>query len=276
MKKLVCLFLSIAVIFLLASCVEKSSPIEDFEFEIVDGEIIITDYLGTEREIYVPSEINERPVTEIGEEAVSEYDMVHISLPDTIKRISERALEGCKCLESIDFSNSLEYIETYAFSRCETLKNVTFPDSLSGISDYAFSRCISLTELRFPEKLESIRDGAFEGCDALNSVFLPNNLKNLGFDAFGKCESLKELKIPDDTEMKIAEYEQNLGSVGVMHTFKSPVGSSNVSYYFDAYSYAQDDETFEKLPTVLIVNEGSHAHEQVMDYETYGLQYVVK
>lgn len=254
MKKAFTVLLAFVLCFSLFSCDKKTSPVEDFEYELENGEVVITGYKGADRKIYIPKKIKNRPVSVIGFEAFKGYDLTHIVMPDTIKEIQKNAFYGCECLVSVKFSNNLEEIGQYAFWNCDLL-----------------------TDLDFPKSLKRINACAFLKCSALKNVNLPKNLEFLACDSFASCESLKSLRIPDDTEMDMLLYEQMLGyDIGYMKEFKSPVGGSCIYYYTNKYSNAQNPGTFDELPTVLIVSDGSAAYEQVKKYEKYGIQYEVK
>lgn len=146
-----------AVIIMLAiatSCSgTKESPIEDFEYEIKDGEIIITEYIGSERVISIPSKIEERPVTVIGSKAFEKYDLISVVIPDTVTEIKSEAFRDCVCLETIKFSEQLKIIGDKAFYNCEVLASVDLPKNLEWIGDDAFDRCNSLATIELPENV---------------------------------------------------------------------------------------------------------------------------
>ena len=93
-KRLVMLLLVLAALGLCA-CGRQESPVEDFEYEMVDGEVVITGYTGTDREIYIPAMINDRPVTQIGEEAFEGYDMTLVDIPEGVVIIHDSAFYKC-------------------------------------------------------------------------------------------------------------------------------------------------------------------------------------
>ena len=128
----------------------------------------------------------------------------------------------------------------------------------------------------FPQKLEIIGESAFEECTKLNKENLPTELKHLESNAFAFCEALKKLDIPDNTQMSIGTSERSVGYVGYMITFFSPVGSSRVTYYSEQYQYAQGSDDFDELPTMLVVSDGSYAHNQLIGFEGYGLKFEIK
>lgn len=165
MKKIITLILSISIISVLClslcSCGQKSSPVEDFEYEFNDGTATITGYTGTDLEIVIPDTIEERPVTVIGEKAFSEYDMTSIELPDTITSIEKSAFDNCKLLEKIDIPDSVTEIRSFAFCGCENLKEVNLGKGLEEIGQNAFVSCALLKNIHIPDNVTDIYDFGF-------------------------------------------------------------------------------------------------------------------
>lgn len=85
-------------------------------------------------------------------------DIIHVTLPDTIKRIGPFAFDFCENLESCNLPEGLEGIGRGAFQCCYKLKEVDFPDSLRWIDDFAYNHCSSLenTTIEIPANVESI------------------------------------------------------------------------------------------------------------------------
>ena len=243
MKKLICIILSALFLVLLSSC-GKESPVEDFEYEMEDGEVIITGYIGSDLEIYIPSKINDRPVTAIGEEAFEGYDMTYVSMPDSVVIIEKEAFRNCACLKEIDFSKKLTEIGENAFMGCE-----------------------ALTKVDLPEKLETIRKSAFSFCPSLSSVKLPESLLMMEKDAFEEGENLGEIKIPDNTDIEVEVKERYMTSKWIT----SPVGGKVIDYI----SHSSELGEFN---TALIVSENSKAYEKLskINYSEFGLTVKVK
>lgn len=150
-----------------------ASPVEDFTYEMVDGEVVITGYTGVAREIYIPEEINDRPVTQIGEKAFAEYDLILVDIPESVTIIHEGAFEECDCLEEIRLPSGLQRIEATAFGYCDHLINVDLPDGLEFLGYHAFGSCDKLEKLVLPAD--------FTGFDiqrALLSVEVTENGRN--------------------------------------------------------------------------------------------------
>lgn len=151
------LMIALLVAGVLCGCGQQESPVEDFEYEFDDGDAIIIAYIGTDRDIVIPSKIKDRPVTIIGESAFEDYDLESVVLPDSVIMIGESAFKDCVCLEKVILSDSLEYIDGWAFDGCESLAQIDLPDSLKYLGGYAFGSCDSLDQLELPDdvKLET-------------------------------------------------------------------------------------------------------------------------
>lgn len=119
------------------------------EYEINDGEVIITDYTGSATELIIPSEIEDCPVTSIGDYAFS----------------------GCHGLTSITIPSNVTSIGDFAFDWCSLLSSISIPESVKSIGDSSFSNCISLTSVEFPSSVTSIGEGAFRFCESLADVY---------------------------------------------------------------------------------------------------------
>ena len=117
---------------LLTGCYyQKVTPAEDFTYEFIDGEVMITGYTGSELDIVIPEMIEKRTVTIIGEEAFKGYDMNSIILPKTLVTVKKDAFYGCKKLKEIVFPESVtEVFGEYCLSDCENLESIHLPDTL--------------------------------------------------------------------------------------------------------------------------------------------------
>lgn len=152
MKKLLQMLLPVLTMgIVLSGCGRKAAPAEDFSYEMDSGEVMITGYHGTERELVIPEEIEGRPVTRIGEDAFSDYDLTSIDFPDSLLVIEDSAFCGCDCLESISFGKNVEQIGRYAFYECTKLQKVSLPKGLQYLGSASFASCENLKELELPD-----------------------------------------------------------------------------------------------------------------------------
>ena len=77
---------------------EENLSTSEYEYNIVEGEVIITEGLDIfTTDLVIPSTIDSYPVTAIDDFAFSYYsDMKTLSLPDTLVSIGSSAFEGCR------------------------------------------------------------------------------------------------------------------------------------------------------------------------------------
>ena len=87
---------------------------KNYRYKVTEEGAVITQYLPEEEEISarIPSEIDGYPVTEIGEEAFSEYVSMleRVEVPSTVKRLGNGAFKMCMSLTDLVLQNGLEYI----------------------------------------------------------------------------------------------------------------------------------------------------------------------
>ena len=173
-----------------------------------DGTIELTDYKGTETNVYVPVRIGEKPVTKLGDylfspekprrrKAVADVmnRITNVELPDCLEEIGEYAFSKCEKLAMVSLPESIKKIGLNAFYFCTALKSVIIPDGITCIEMFTFYYCIGLTNVVLPKKLTKIDYEAFSGCGKLKDIILPESLTSIGEGAFSYCESLKNVNI---------------------------------------------------------------------------------
>ena len=121
----------------------------------------------------------------IGDRAFSScYDLISVSIPNTVTNIGERAFSGCYDLTSATIPNSVTSIEDYAFFYCSSLTAIEIPNSVTNVGNFAFSSCTSLASVEIPNSVTSIGEGAFYNCAGLTSVDVPESVISIGEEAF--------------------------------------------------------------------------------------------
>lgn len=148
MKKRITMVLLIALLVCgICGCSQqKESPVEDFLYEMIDGQVIIKGYTGSDREIVIPAKIADREVTKIGDYAFEGYDLTNVVFPDSLKEIGEGAFYRCKCLTAVSIPESVEVIGAGAFNSCLDLSELKLPDNIESIGECAFGNCPKLDE----------------------------------------------------------------------------------------------------------------------------------
>ncbi|MGN1307516.1 MAG: leucine-rich repeat protein [Faecousia sp.] len=182
----------------------KASPIEDFEYKFVEGNAVITKYIGSDLEVVIPDEIEGRPVTTIGEDAFHGYDFESVYIPDSVLVIESLAFSECTRLKEVRLPKNLKNLGGFAFSACGSLEEIEIY-SAEKIGGFAFRGCSALKEVELPDNLKSLGDAAFASCSALKQIELPDNLKSIGSAVFSGT-AIKELMLPDNvTEFSRSE-----------------------------------------------------------------------
>lgn len=208
-------------------------PLDPFSFltfksyedhvEVIEADkTILTDNPDNYYTIEIPSEIEGKPVTVIGDSVFKECDnLFNVALPDTIieigdnafydmglsdelfvfpshlERIGKDAFYSNYFRKPIVFPDTLKYIGDHAFSRCVTVPEIVLPDSIEYVGVYAFNQCSSIESVTIPDSLTYISDHMFYNCDKLKDIYIPNTITKIEDGAFRWCNSLETVKIPD-------------------------------------------------------------------------------
>lgn len=110
----------------------------DFQYVVDNGEIVITGYTGTEKNIIVPYAIDGIPVRKIAEKAFFNLEIESIILSNNVKYIEELAFAGNQKLTSVTLSTNLVSIGEYAFTGCYALPSIIIPNSVTEIGRFVF------------------------------------------------------------------------------------------------------------------------------------------
>ncbi len=206
MKKIVALCLSIVMLLsvslVLTSCEEKRTLYEGNIYELSeDGEsyaFASLDQSYTETKFEIPSTVNDKPVTSIGDEAFAYHfpNITSITIPETVTTIEINAFRDCVSLTTVKLPGKLTTIGEQAFLGCSALETISLPDSVTSIARGAFKDCVSLKSVKLPEGLTLISESTFDNCKNLETVDIPGSVTRIDDFAFSGCTSLKTLNIP--------------------------------------------------------------------------------
>lgn len=169
-------------------------------------------------------------VTKIGNFAFCMLnDLIHVSIPSSVRSIGFEAFSGCSKLESIDMKEGLQEICQESFRDCVSLRSVLLPSGLESIGFAAFGGCQELTSIIIPASVSDIHVTSFYGCNALGSIIveegnsvydsryncnaiiktadnmlligcmntvIPESITSIGEKAFTYCQGLSEIVVP--------------------------------------------------------------------------------
>jgi len=179
---------------------------------------VITGYTGKGTVLTIPSEINGRTVTGIGDNAFKGEGLTSVILPNTIISIGNFAFQENQLttinippnvtsiggwafdnnrLTSVVIPNTVTSIGMYAFSKNQ-LKNVTIPSGLQSLEDSVFANN-KLTSVTIPSGVTVIKDSAFE-YNLIASVSIPNTVTSISMSAFG-TNQLTSVTIPSSVKL---------------------------------------------------------------------------
>ena len=154
--------------------------------------------------VTIPPEINDTPVTSIGQNAFNRKKVVAVDFSNAanLEKIDNQAFMHSP-VTSVDLSKTkVTTIGKFAFGDCTSLETFIFPDTLTslGNSDGAsvFTDCKSLKVMRLanspegvvfalPENLRYIGKHTFKNCFAADvnaKVVIPESVKEIGEEAF--------------------------------------------------------------------------------------------
>ncbi|MBR3864576.1 MAG: leucine-rich repeat protein [Clostridia bacterium] len=154
-------------------------------------------YINT-KELIIPSNYNDKPITSIGERAFNGCNALKsVKMPNSITSMGDYVFCDCGSLTKVEISDNLTSISEGTFARCDSLAIVEIPNSVTTIGKYAFSGCRLLKSIKIPDGVKTIDYFAFNECAALAYLEMPESLTWIGISAFCKCSSLTSIKIPN-------------------------------------------------------------------------------
>ncbi|MBQ8178749.1 MAG: leucine-rich repeat protein [Clostridia bacterium] len=187
----------------------------EYQYFARDGMAVLTDYRGSDTIITVPDTIDGLPVVGLYKTFNGESAVTEITVPASVKVISEYTFKGMTALTTLtlpfaggyrgadgvsglfgyvfDYSeNSIDgftkqyaeggALKSYYVDIPKTIKKVVLTDTTT-IAYGAFSEMHNLEEITLPENVVEIKGKAFYNC-SLVRVYLPLSLEHIGLEAF--------------------------------------------------------------------------------------------
>ena len=128
-------------------------------------------------------------VTSTGPEAFSNYSLLSVKLPSTLKTIGASTFEHTEFVSGqLEIPAGVKTIEPCAFRFCDGLKTLTLPSSVKELGNRAFE--YSSIESINLEHVEVIGEQAFENAQYLKGSVDLTALRTMGKYAFSRCQYL--------------------------------------------------------------------------------------
>lgn len=189
-----------------------------------DGTLTVTGCTNQNiTEVVIPSNINGKAVTAIGESAFYDfYSLTSVTLPSTLRGIGDYAFGRCPMLDNVVVPDSVTSIGSYAFTDCGSLKTITLPDSVETMGEGVISWCSMLESVVIPEGLTTIGWVDFYGCNALKNITLPSSVVDIVSWAFDSCPSDLTLTVEENSYAEAFALQYNF-NVAYSNSDSTPV-----------------------------------------------------
>ena len=253
------MFMAVALLFSLVFLVntqkvyaDTSNIIEDYEkdesnilrndgklwfVQMPGATLKLIGYKGVLSETFeIPTEFDDYPVTEIGNQAFRDATELTgtLTIPSCIESIGDGAFEGCTGLTGLEMKNGLKYIGNSAFDSCRGLTgDLIFPNSVISIGGAAFEFCTGFTgSIRFPENPNFTKipghllyhAGTFTG-----QLLIPDNVTEIGSNAFSFTR-FNNVTLTLSRNLKLIGHWAFYGSSGLVGSLELPDGLQTIEY----------------------------------------------
>lgn len=181
-----------------------------YEYDANFSTASIIDYLGTDKNITIPSSImveeNNYIINTIEDWAFSNKELSNVKIPNSITNIGNWAFYSNN-LSNVVIPNSVETIGNGAFNQNElTILNI--PTSITTIESNAFSDN-QLSNINIPNSVRTIGVSSFEN-NLLTDVSIPSSVTTIRERAFTN-NLLSNIVIPNSvTSIETAAFQDNL------------------------------------------------------------------
>ena len=227
MKKVISLFLTLAMLLSIVSVVDFSAFAD-----------VQTGKCGENVTYSIDTETGELTIS--GKGTMANYslnnspfyhnsDIKTITISSGVTSIGNVVFKYCTSLTSVTIPDSVTSIGSGAFEDCTNLTSVTIPDSVTSIGDAAFYGCTSLTSVTIPDSVTSIGWHAFESCTSLTSITIPNSVTSIGYQAFYSCDNLTNITV-NSNNSNYSSQDGVLFDKSKTTLIQYPTGNTRTSY----------------------------------------------
>lgn len=162
---------------------ERVNPASDFAYTAENGEVTITDYIGTREHVLIPSEIGGFPVTALADKAFYEKHVTTVVVPDSVTEIGDLCFSGDNYLVSLTLPDGLAELSYGALESCYSLMDFELPKGLKTIGAGALQSIFYLTHLTIPAGVTDIEQMNFLMMHGLEEVSVAEGSTSFTYDA---------------------------------------------------------------------------------------------
>ena len=160
----------------------------EYEYYIKDGQMILSNYFGSDSIVYIPSIINNNLPKVIGGSCFKDnLNIEELYIPESVTKLEKYSIAGLENLTNLVLSSNIEEIGDYAIRGCSSLENIKLPTNLVKIGHSAFNHCSNLKEIILPESVEYIGDYAFSWCVSVTKIYIPSSVQIIKAGACYSC-----------------------------------------------------------------------------------------
>ena len=182
---------------------------------------------------YVQGDFPLLPVVEIDTEAFKNVNVVSITIPKTVQKMTG---------DGFHYKTKTKVYISSLYSWCEIdfYSNTSNPlYTLLGSGSELYLNDTLVKDLVIPDGITEIKSHAFTNCDSIKTVTISKSVKKIGVNAFGSNQNLQHIYY--------VETEENVAAIEISDDAFSDV--ENIKFHFDMASHniSYDYDKFEAM-----------------------------
>jgi len=206
---------------------------DGLNYELVDGEVTITGYIGSATDLTIADTISGYPITNIADDAfMNNATIVHLSFGQYVTIIGNNAFRNMTALETISLPTSATTLGTFVFYDSNNLQMMTISSEMAYELRYLFGNNINyvpamLSKIKYADgsttidrtllsanllgitieladDTTAVAANQFENLQYITEIVIPEGVVSIGSYAF-QNSSLTSILIPNTVET-IGEY----------------------------------------------------------------------
>ncbi len=200
----------------------------DFLYTVENSQVVITDYIGSDLEVVIPSKIDNMPVVALGEKAFADSNITSITIPASITKIGNMCFANTASLVTVNFEDitKLKHIGSGAF-RSTAYENVTLVnDNNLAILNNILIRSFASGNVELKAGITEIASEAFFDRQDVVSVTINDGCKIIRTNAFSEMYNLERVFIPSSVTTIEDDLFVNCSSAITIHCYAGSAAES--------------------------------------------------